>query len=179
MATSSVPSNSLLLALGPARLDAWLNAQGRVPGSGEGVHWQGLAESAARRARAELSLEWARVALRLYAHWSDLMEDDGVRESARLSAMFLQAWLIRNLGAEEGDPVLDLAALACRFEEGLTLSVADARREAAVWQALDLDRVRTLRRIKDRLKPFELLPAGLLDDIPRVRAWLAIRAELP
>lgn len=178
MGVSLFPSLQSLLAKGPAGLGAWLDAHRDDPAAAQAVHWHGLAEAAARTARTEMDLEWAEVADRLYTHWGST-RDASAMESGRRSAMFLRAWMIRQFGPVPGDPVLDLQALARLFEDGLSLSIAEACALAGDWQALGVESIIALRRIKDRLKPFELLDSDLMKEIPRVRDWLAIRHLLP
>jgi len=178
MTSTSIPTLQALLAKDPLELDAWFDAQGSDPAFDQAVHWHGLAEAAAQRARAEVDLDWAAIAIRLYAHWGRIMGDSAIN-SGRLSVMFMRAWLIRKLGAEPGDPILDIHTLACQFEEGLTLSITEASALAATWQTQDIAVIRELRGIKNRLGPFELLDPQLLTEIPRVRNWLAIRSQLP
>ncbi|MGJ7537989.1 hypothetical protein ACSFCA_33040 [Variovorax sp. ZT5R36] len=168
----------MLLAKGPLELGAWFDAQGSGPTFDETVHWHGLAEAAAQQARAEVDLDWAALAIRLYAHWGCIMGDSATR-SGRLSVMFMRAWLIRKLGAEPGDPVLDIHTLASQFEEDLTLSITEASALALTWRTQDIAVIRELRGIKNQLGPFELLDPQLLSEIPRVRDWLVIRSQLP
>jgi hypothetical protein len=163
-------------------VEAWLD--GRTigePVEGEQFNWEVFAFTAASRAGEERSLPWAHIALRVY---------DGLvnRSTARiahsywLSEMNLRARLISDLGAQEGDPILDPGIIVAWFQRMATLSVEDAVRLLSSEElgAIPHDKLLKLRDIKNalnilsRIEGVRMVQAqtGLLE-------WLKIRSQLP
>ena len=173
-----MPTVPELVATGPEGILAWLESHKDDPNLARTFHWQGLAEAAARRARIRHNPHLAAVAIQVYEHWAALTGGTAY-ESARLSIMFLRAFFIRDLGPAAGDPLRDVQTLVAEFEDGLAHSLREALELSVGWERLDVSEIRELRRIKDRLAPFELLDPPLLDPFPLVQEWLAIRDELP
>lgn len=164
------------------QLRAWLDGLSiGEPVGGENFNWEGLAFTAASRARDERSLPWAHVALLIY----DVLEarlPGGDSHSVMLSAMNLRAWMIRELGARDGDPVLDPEVIFEWFQGLATLPMEEATRWVALddWRAIPVEMLLKLRSIKSALNVLALIPeAGLVRKHPELNAWLQVRTRLP
>jgi len=183
MKTSGSDMWTALVARGPAAVKRWLAdvEPGQQPSS-QRIDWLGLAELAASKARAQLDLEWADIALAIYEPLARKMDRQSRKESLMYSAMNLRAFLITRLGATEGQPILDPQAIVNWFFDNLATSFDQASTDAAHWRTLDIQRVRELRWIKNRLAPIKLLmDSGTCprDSCPELNRWLRIRSQLP
>ena len=176
------------LVHGPVlEVERWLEAvrsgQNTVP---EGFNWLGLAEQAgfnARTGRLNLTvspdLDWARIATSVYDRlaWES---DPADRESLVHSSMTLRAYMIPRLGSVAGDAVLDSEMVRQWFIESTRLTPEEAADRSERWRELEIDGIRELRRIKNRLSVVKLLIDGgyFTDDI-LLNEWLSIAETLP
>ena len=181
MTDSSMPDISTLLERGPLAVKKWL--AGVEPGnqlSTERFNWLGLAEAAASNARSGLDLDWADVAISLYSGLARKLDSDSRRESLMYSQMNLRAFLIARLGSVSGHPILDPQTIIDWFRDALVISAKEASAKAAHWPQLDLNSIRELRRIKNRLSPIRVLEdANVLPAEHGLGDWLSIREQLP
>jgi len=152
----------------------------------EDFNWLGLAEAAAFNARSGKGnasnlpdLAWAEIATSIY---DDLAAkaNRGTGESFINSSMLLRAGMIAELGAVSGHPVLDGNQIIQWFFHSLTMSLDEAAKNAENWKKLNIDEIRELRRIKNRLKVILVL-AKSKKFIPNeeLRAWIDLRERLP
>ncbi|PTL75796.1 hypothetical protein [Vitiosangium sp. GDMCC 1.1324] len=164
------------------RVWAWLD--GLIIGEpidGEFFNWDLFAFAAATRAREERSLSWANIALLVYGDIAK-RSPDGIAESLTYSAMNLRAWMICELGAREGDTVLDPAVIVAWFRRTATLSFEEV---VQLVSPLDLritpiDTIRKLRSIKNALNVLRsICKSGVLRKHPELIDWLRIRRRLP
>ena len=147
----------------------------------EGFNWLGLAEAAAFKARSASNLAWAEVATwvyqRLVAEANNNMRQ---KESLMISLMMLRATMITKLGAITGHLVLDIDQLTQWFNESLMGSFEEVAKKAGNWREYQVEDIRDLRLIKNRLKVISILADSnkcVLDK--ELKAWLALREQLP
>ncbi|WP_232293467.1 hypothetical protein [Stigmatella aurantiaca] len=161
---------------------AWLDGLSiGEPVDGAPFHWDGFAFTAASRAREERSLPWAHIALLVYGV---LAERPPTRDthSLMLSAMSLRAWMIKELGAQEGDAVLDTDILFAWFQSLATLPIEEAARlvSSENWHTLPIETLLQLRRIKSALNLLSpLSETGIVQKHPELNGWLQLRSHLP
>jgi len=176
-------SLSDLLAGGKSAVMQWIvNVPPGQQSLSQKFDWLGLAEAAALNARFELDLDWAKIAISIYDQLAKKVESKSQRESLMYSQMNLRAFLIARLGAVPGHPILDPQPIINWFFDSLTLTVEEASERAARWTDLEIERVRELRRIKNRLSPIKVLKeANMLphDSYSSLSSWLSIRSQLP
>jgi hypothetical protein len=152
--------------------------------------WYGFAEGAAHNAGssvddAAVADAWAGVALVVYERLAAASGDAFTGFTFELSAMNLKARLISRFGQAGGHPVRDYASLVSWFLRGAApMSFDDVERAARNLRQLPVDRwseqierVRSLRRIKNRLNVFRWLqsPAPPAE----IRRWLTLWDLLP
>ncbi|MCP3104936.1 hypothetical protein LZ198_39330 [Myxococcus sp. K15C18031901] len=159
----------------------WL--EGRDVGAmvdGEPFNWEVFAFTIATRARKERDLTWAHIALHIY-------EELAGRIAARptntfwLSAMALRVWMIRELGAQQGNLVLDPDIVLRWVQKAIRLSLDEAERLLSMdLRDLSLDQLLAFRDIKNALSVL-----SSITETPRIRddsslqAWLKLRDRLP
>ena len=170
----TVPPVQDLLDAGPDAARAFLSANGAAPN----VSWHSLAQGAASKARIDTDLRWALIAIEAYRRWAE-SGGDGAEESARQSIMMLHAFFIRACGPKEGDPVCDPRLLIAAFQDNLPYSFSEASLLSKDWPSREMETLRHLRHIKNRLNAFKVLEPALLDQFPTVGQWLALREKLP
>jgi hypothetical protein len=164
-------------------LEAWFGGlRPAEPVGGEPFNWELFACVIASRAQHERSVECARMAVSVYEGLATALE--GEWNTYLYSAMNLRAWMIRELGAREGDTVLDPERVVAWFQRTATLSFEEAVRWCAVWAAdpesVPLDMLRTLRAIKSTLRVLDFVSeAGALGHHPELTAWLRLGPQLP
>ena len=133
------------------------------------------------------ALQWAGVALASYDHLIRRASPRD-RNSYQDSAMNLRASLISKVGAIPGHRVLDANEIVAWFFDHLRLTPQQARAEARAWkegpddgtQLRQAEKLRRLRRVKNRLTPIAvLMESGQLEPTPALRAWLEVREHLP
>jgi hypothetical protein len=184
------PTAQDLLALLPVHEAPKLHAI--LPAAGEPLNWLGLAFSASTAARAGATADraaearaWANVALTVYEHLGD--------PQSQLNAMMLRAYLIRALGPQSGDALLDPERIMSWFRASVVGTTAESaaaasattksqlrsgpRDEAAERRLLET--LTPLRQIKNRLGVIELLAQRPEVVLPAdLRAWLDVRSVL-
>jgi hypothetical protein len=153
-----------------------------VPGD---FNWHGFAEGAAANAQRAVALSdadaWAAISVRAYERLAAPASDAATR-SFELSAMHLRAWMIRSHGASHGHPVRDVQRLVDWFRRNIPMPLEQAELEASQLRALPaerlsehIDRMRTLRALKNRIGVFRTL-----DEPPdEVRPWVSLWPLLP
>ena len=169
-----------LIASGPASVADWFRAlrAGRLD------EWQDswpltVAEGASHLARENLDTAWLAVAIEIL---EDLArsQPEREREANLLSAMNLRGYFIAHLGVDRTGGLLDPAILVRWFSRETEISLDVAREKATRWTRLDVQEIRVLRDIKNRLGVFvELERLGILAPYPELQAWLALRDLLP
>lgn len=205
--TSATSFFNNLLKQEPSEVQAWLEkvwlGNNSVP---ENFNWHGFAEVAAQNARgnADLekstpsNLEWAKIAILLYEYLSKHESDNSKIDSYILSAMSLRAYMISLLGNVSNSPVLDSNCIYKWFFNSLLFSPTEALDIASTWQniiknkqvntfqkkpesSIFLDKVRELRRIKNRLNVLKLIHRRHQhqDEYQEINSWLSIQNQLP
>jgi hypothetical protein len=151
------------------------------PVGGKFFNWELLASTAATRAREERSLPWARIALLVYGALAERASADE-RHSIMLSAMNLRGSLIVELGAREGDPVLDPEPIVAWFRSLATLAIEEAARLASSedWRTIPIETLLKLRYMKSALNVISLISGtGVVQKHPELENWLQLRPRLP
>jgi hypothetical protein len=165
-----------------SQVRAWLDGLSiGEPIGGENFNWDGFAFTIAARAREERSLPWAHLALLVYGGLAE-RPPAGDTHSVMLSAMNLRAWMIRELGAREGDAVLDSEIIFAWFQRLATMPIAEAARLAssADWRTIPIETLLKLRSIKSALSVLSLIAeTGVLQKHPELNGWLQLRSNLP
>lgn len=97
-----------------------------------------------------------------------------------LQAIHLCAWMIRECGHQEGDPLLDSERLIQRALSDVPWTPAEARHLGTAWRTQPPDTVKALRRLKNATAPFD----GVMHRVPlavreQMGPWLTIRTALP
>jgi hypothetical protein len=132
-------------------------------------------------------LAWADTAITTYGYLASRSAPKD-RHAYQDSAMNLRAYVISRLGAVPENRVLDASEIVDWFFDDLRISLREARERARAWRegslqredARQVNRVRQLRRIKNRLAPLALLvESGQLRPAPTLQAWLSLREQLP
>jgi len=178
---SSIDASRVVVTWPAEDVALWLD--GRDVGGtvdDEPFNWEGFAFTTAARAREERSLSWANISLHVYGELAKSIPEP-LTNTFQLSGMNLRSWMIRELGARQGDPVLDPDILVQWVRDCTQFSFEEVSRLASKdLRDIPIDTLRALRRIKHAL--------GVLNNIietPRVRddaelqAWLRLRTRLP
>lgn len=151
------------------------------PVGGEFFNWELFASTAAARAREERSLPWARIALMVYGVLVERASADE-KHSLMLSAMNLRGWLIVEIGAREGDSILDPETIVAWFRRLATVPIEEAARLASSedWRTIPIEMLLKLRYIKSALNVVSLISgAGGVRKHPELESWLQLRPRLP
>ncbi|MCP3104935.1 hypothetical protein LZ198_39325 [Myxococcus sp. K15C18031901] len=146
---------------------------------GEDFNWDALAYVAASNAREQRSLDWAILALGIYDALAKQSDD---AYSFMLSAMHLRTWMIRELGARTGDPVLDPEIIYAWFRSLATIPIDEAKRVISTpdWRTLPTDVLLQLRYTKTALGMLSTLSqAGVALNHPELEDWFPLREHLP
>ncbi|MFP2906708.1 hypothetical protein ACLESD_16935 [Pyxidicoccus sp. 3LFB2] len=164
------------------QVTAWLDglAIGEPLGQ-EAFNWELFAFTAARRAREERSLPWAHIALRVYEVLEERLPA-GAAHSGMFSAMNLRAWMISELGAREGDAILDPEIIFGWFQRVATVPMEEAARlvENRDWGTLPIETLRRLRAIKNALNVLDAISeTEVVRKHPELEGWLQLRSRLP
>ncbi|MCP3104937.1 hypothetical protein LZ198_39335 [Myxococcus sp. K15C18031901] len=149
------------------------------PVGGNSFNWHGLAFSIAARAQRERSLEWARIAIRVYEALAHQSDDP---YSFMLSAMNLRTWLIQELGAREGDELLDPEIIYAWFRSLATIPIDEAKRVISTpdWRTIPTDVLLQLRYTKTALSMLSTLSqSGVALNHPELEDWFPLREQLP
>ncbi|XXF77727.1 hypothetical protein P2318_32465 [Myxococcaceae bacterium GXIMD 01537] len=163
------------------RVREWLDGLAiGEPVGGEHFNWDGFAFTAASRAREERSLPWAHLALQVYGALTGRASLDDAH-SFMLSAMSLRAWMVRELGARDGDAVLDPEPIFEWFRGLATFSVEDAAQWVSRdWVTLPPETLLRLRYVKSALNIVSHLPeSAWAQKHPELGDWLGLRSRLP
>ena|SRR5438876_5265581 len=172
--------DDLLKEQDASRVQAWLDSvwSGQQQAPDDPNWWQAVAYDAAQKARLGSDLTWAQVATSVYDHLATQADNAG-RNSFMLSSMMLRADMISRLGVVPGHPVLDIDNISRWFFDSLEIPYEEASRQADAWTELQVEDIRKLRAIKNRLGVIKLLSdEGLLDDT-ELSKWLLLRDKLP
>ena len=156
---------------------AWSNPQ-QVP---EGFNWLGVAEGAGAQANLSADLGWAEVAIRIYEWLAGRANDESIRHSELSSAMSLRASMMNKRRQTIPDHiVLDSQRIVHWFYDELNVPYDEVVHEVGNWRALQLDQIRTLRRIKNRLSMLRSLSAkGYIRPDEGLQRWLELCSKLP
>ncbi|MCE9668373.1 DUF1456 family protein [Myxococcus stipitatus] len=149
------------------------------PVGGEFFNWDAFAYVAGSNAREHRSLDWAIVAVRIYEALAKQSDDP---YSFMLSAMHLRTWMIRELGARAGDPVLDPETIYAWFQSLATIPLEEAARVIATpdWRTVPNDVLLQLRYAKTALGMLSTLAqAGVPLNHPGLGDWFRLRERLP
>ncbi|NBD10525.1 hypothetical protein [Corallococcus silvisoli] len=161
---------------------AWLDGLSiGEPVGGENFNWDGFAFTAAARAREERSVPWAHIALLVYGVLAG-RSAGGDTHSIMLSAMSLRAWMIRELGAQEGDAVLEPEVIFDWFQELASIPIEEAARIVSLqdWSLIPTALLLRLRYIKSALNTLVLISeTGLVQKHPELNDWFQLRSRLP
>jgi hypothetical protein len=161
---------------------------------GEELSMQVIYHFAAPRARRELSLDWAEVAIR--AAEREARNSSGIeRENALTWAMNLRSWFISKMGSQPSNVVLDKHIIMDWIMDGLRVPLQAVKEKASsLWESVarakdssspnDLRQSASdfsqLRNIKRRLNVAKTLAdCGQLPSDSALNAWLEIREQLP
>lgn len=118
----------------------------------------------------EEALTWARLGIQV----ADLSP------VTHLQAIHLCAWMIRQCGHQDDDPLLDSERLVQRALSDVPWTPAEARHLGSTWRTQPPETVKALRRLKNATAPFD----SIMHRVPPVireqmGPWLAIRTALP
>jgi hypothetical protein len=161
---------------------AWLDGLsiGEVVG-GEVFNWDGFAFTVAARARDERSFPWAHIALLVYGALA-ARPPGGDAHSIMLSAMSLRAWMIKELGDQEGDAVLDSEIIFSWFQSLAVIPIEEAARLVSLpdWRSIPVETLLKLRHIKSALNTLSYIAeTGMVRKHPELNDWLMLRGRLP
>lgn len=164
------------------QVSAWLDGLSLgEPVGGENFNWDGFAFTVAARAREERSLPWAHIALRVYEALA-ANPPGGETHSIMRSAMSLRAWMIRELGAKEGDAVLDPDIVFVWFQELAVFPIDEAARivDQPDWRVIPTETLLKLRYIKSALNALaHIADSGVVQRHPELNDWLQLWSRLP
>lgn len=170
-----------LLQQDAASVKAWLKQTEldllKLP---EEFNWLGLAEAAAFEAQSASDITWAEVAILVYERLTAETTNNSTRESLMISSMLLRAAMIAKFGSVPGHPVLDIDSIIHWFYNSLTITHDSAVQKAANWRSCNIEEIRELRRIKNRLGIISVLADSekyILNQ--ELKDWLALREKLP
>ncbi|HLP91157.1 MAG TPA: hypothetical protein VK184_21580 [Nostocaceae cyanobacterium] len=178
--------NELLLQ-NPSDVKVWLKRvwldQEKVP---EEFNWLGLAEAAAFEARSgernvtnTSNIFWAEIAISVYDYLAS-QANSGTGESFIISSMLLRAAMIADYGSVFGHPVLDSNQIIHWFFHSLKMSLDEVIQNTANWKDNNIENIRELRRIKNRLKVILVLTeSDKFKPDEELKAWLSLREKLP
>jgi hypothetical protein len=142
-------------------------------------NWLGLAESAAFEARAKNNVTWAEVAIRVYERLATSV-DSAHKNGFIASIMHLKAFLIIQLGAVHGDPILDPDEIVQWFFANLPYTFEEATQKTAHWRTLDVQEIKALRLIKGRLSIVtSLVKNNIVHPGLELQLWLSLQQSLP
>ncbi len=165
------------------QVSSWLDGLAiGEPVGGEFFNWELFASTAAAWSREEKSLPWAHIALMVYGVLAERAPVDDEKHSLMLSAMNLRGWLIVELGAREGDPILDPETIVAWFQSLATVPIEEAARLASSedWRIIPTETLLKLRYIKSALNVVSLIyGAGGVWKHPELESWLQLRPRLP
>jgi hypothetical protein len=164
---------------------AWLDGLAiGEPVGGEFFNWVLFATVIASRAREERSLQRANIALMVYGVLTERTSDDDWKHSLTFKAMNLRGWLIMELGAREGDAVLDPEFIVAWFRSEATMPIEEAARLALAFReeprSVPIETLLKLRYIKSALNVVSLISErGVVQKHPELENWLQLRPRLP
>jgi hypothetical protein len=132
-----------------------------------------------RNSSMDSAIDWAQASLAAYE--ALLRRVSSVEQHAvEYSSMMLRAYLIDQLGAAEGHPLLDPIVIEKWFASRAEYSLEEAGRKAQQWQSTDQQSILALRNIKTRLNVIEVLfPKGVFKSGKLLGQWLNLKLRLP
>ncbi|MCP3168151.1 hypothetical protein LZ199_35200 [Myxococcus sp. QH3KD-4-1] len=161
---------------------AWLDGLSiGEPVGGENFNWDGFAFTVAARAKTERSVPWAHLALLVYGVLAE-RPPGGDAHTFMLSAMSLRAWMIKELGARDGDAVLDPDTIFRWFQDLAVFPLEEAARIVATpdWRTIPIETLLKLRYIKSALNTLShISDSGVVQKHPELAEWLQLRSRLP
>ncbi len=184
-----MPTDALndILQMDSAQVFDWLNNNWSSGNEdNKNFNWIGLAQAAAQNAATQRDTTWALVATTIYDYLSQSLHVQH-SESFMNSSMNIRAYMIRLLGNQTGDHILDIDRLVSWFFSDLTIIPSEALHVASEWKESEdstrrehLDDVRQMRRIKNRLSILKTAFANdTLHPSESLREWLLIWDYLP
>ena len=144
-----------------------------------GFNWLGLAEAATFEAQSASDLVWAMVAILVYEQLA-AEANSSAQESLMISAMLLRASMIARFESVPGHLVLDLDQIMRWFCDRQMMSWDSVAKKAANWRSCNIEEIRELRRIKNRLRVISILAESdksILNS--ELNNWLSLREKLP
>ncbi len=144
-----------------------------------GFNWLGLAEAATFEAQSASDLVWAGVAISVYERLA-AEANSSTQESLIISAMLLRVSMIARFGSVPGHLVLDIDQIMRWFCTQQMMSWDSVAEKAANWRSCNIEEIRELRRIKNRLRVISMLAEShkyILN--PELNNWLSLRDKLP
>lgn len=124
----------------------------------------------------------ARATLDLVVRVIDLATDQGAVSSAdRVIRLANLAGLIAGVRGADVPSALEPDEAASRCLELIPIDVSEAEVLASDWHSLPIDRIRSLRRLRNLIDPMLRLEPQLRDRrvVLQVAEWRAVRASLP
>jgi hypothetical protein len=94
--------------------------------------------------------------------------------------MLLRTAMIAEFGSVDDHLVLDSNQIIYWFFHSLTMSLDEVTQKAENWKELNIEDIRELRRIKNRLNIIVVLAESdkfMINE--EIRAWLSLRDRLP
>lgn len=125
------------------------------------------------------NLSWAEIATSVYDYLTDEVYS-GTKESFITSFMLLRAAMIVEFGSVDDHFVLDSNQIIHWFFHRLTISLDEVTQKAENGKRLNIEDIRELRRIKNRLNIIiALAESDKFTLNEELRAWLSLRNRLP
>ncbi len=173
---------NVLLHQSPSEVLNWMQSAWSNPQViREGFNWLGVAEGVGTKANLNADLGWAEVAIRIYEWLAGRANDESIRHSELSSAMSLRASMINKRHQTVLDHiVLDSKRIVHWFYNELNVPYDEVVHKVENWEALQLDQIRSLKRIKNRLSILKsLIAKGYIQPDKSLQAWLEVYPKLP
>jgi hypothetical protein len=140
-------------------------------------NWLGLAQVSLNsvyhsKSSKEDRLNWAKIPARVY----ELLSND---HSHDVAGMMLRAYLIKNFGAVKGDQLRDPEIIYSWFNKRVEHSFEDYCMRIVPLNAMPLEDLRCLRRLKNRISVLKLLVETVGADNAKIRNWVELWPKLP
>ena len=125
----------------------------------------------------DCDIEWLKVGVKVYAYLADQEANDSW-DSIRRDEMNLRASLVLN-SSSETEREENLTLIELWFDSSKELSLVDVKASLSSWEG-DLDLMRTLRKIKNRLAVIgRLTSEGVKLKDQTIYEWMSIKDQLP